>query len=273
MLDQVIAARMDPRPMAFLRIIVGLAALLACVEITSGLHAVARPDGLRVSFLNGLSVLPEAMVPWFLTAWHGAAGLVAIGCCTRRAGVVLMALMSYALLVDQQLYSNHLYLLILEVLFLVLGDAGAAWSIDQWRCGCDKLIAAWPSTLWKLQISIVYFFAAAAKLNESFLSGEVLASYWPAMGPLGFLEGLRTPQVLQPLAIGAVGAEFFLAFALWLRGLRTLAVIVGVGLHAGMILLVAQKDPTGIVVFALASLPPYLLFYYVSSSIQKVRIQ
>jgi len=28
-----------------------------------------------------------------------------------------------------------------------------------------------------------------------------------------------------------------------------------------MILLVSQRDPTGIIVFALASVPPYLLFF------------
>jgi hypothetical protein len=63
------------------------------------------------------------------------------------------------------------------------------------------------------------------------------------------------------MAWASVGAEFFLAFALWLPALRRLAVLVGIGLHLGMILLVSQRDPTGIIVFALASVPPYVLFF------------
>jgi hypothetical protein len=204
--------------------------------------------------------------------WFTGGGLLAAGLATRVAGVVLVGQLGYVLLCDQQTYSNHLYLLTLEVLFLLLGNAGACWSVDAWLsggAGADPHVPAWPVTLWKWQISIVYFFAAAAKLNPNFLSGGILEIYWPATGWLGFLEPLRTPLVLRPLAVASVTAEFFLAFALWLPSLRRLAVIVGIGLHVGMMSLVWQKDPTGIIVFALASLPPYLLFFVESRAAER----
>ena len=250
----------DPLPLAILRIAVGLNAVLCGIETWTNFRAVLQPTGLRVPFAGLPLFSAEWSVP-FMAVWFAAAALLALGCWTRSAGGVLALLMAYVLLVDQQTYSNHLYLLTLEVIFLVLGNAGAAWSVDAWRRGYEEQTPSWLVTLWKIQISIVYFFAAAAKVNATFLSGEVLAIYWPTTGALAFLEPLREPWILGAMAWISVGVEFFLAFALWSRALRRLAGVLGIGLHLGMILLVSQKDPTGIIVFALASLPPYLLFF------------
>jgi len=215
---------------------------------------------LRLPFAFGSIALPQEWLAPFMGIWFVAALFLAAGCFTRIAGSLLACQLMYVLLVDEQTFSNHLYLLALEVLFLILGNAGAIWSVDAWRRDASTC-PAWPMTLWKWQISIVYFFAALAKVNPTFLSGEMLANYWPTSGWLGFLAELRTPQVLQPMAWASVAAEFCLAFALWLPAFRRLAVVVGVALHLGMILLVSQQDPTGIIVFALATVPPYLLFF------------
>lgn len=259
-LSALVAREADPRPVAVLRVVVGLNAMLCGVEAWSNLHGILRPGALRLPFIPGWAAFSDDWLPAFMAVWLGAAALLAAGCWTRVAGALLACQLGYVLLLDEQTYSNHLYLLTLEAIFLVLGNAGAIWSVDAWRCG-PSTCPAWPMTLWKLQISIVYFFAAAAKLNPTFLSGEMLANYWPTGGWLGFLADLRTPQLLQPAAWASVAAEFFLAFALWLPAFRRLAVAVGVCLHLGMIVLVSQKDPTGIIVFALATVPPYLLFF------------
>jgi hypothetical protein len=260
-LDPAEAAKTDPRPLALLRIVVGLNALLCGVETWSNFSAIVRPEGLRIPFAPFLAPLPADWFMPFMVVWFALAALLTLGCWTKTAGAVLASQMAYVLLVDQQTYSNHLYLLTLEVVFLVLGNAGACWSVDAWRRGLTESAPVWPITLWKIQISIVYVFAAAAKVNPGFLSGEVLAIYWPTEGTLSFLRPLREPMVLIPMAWMSVGVELFLALALWSRALRRLAVVLGIGLHLGMILLVSQKDPTGIVVFALATLPPYLLFF------------
>jgi hypothetical protein len=243
-----------------LRVVVGLNAILCGVEVWGNLRGILRPGALRLPFFPDLASLPQEWLTPFMGVWLILAILLTVGCFTRAAGTLLACQLGYVLLLDEQTYSNHLYLLTLEVLFLILGNAGARWSVDALIRG-RSTCPAWPMHLWKLQISIVYFFAALAKLNPTFLSGEMLANYWPTSGWLGFLAGLRTPLVLQPMAWASVGAEFFLAFALWLPALRRLAVLVGIGLHLGMILLVSQRDPTGIIVFALASVPPYVLFF------------
>jgi uncharacterized membrane protein YphA (DoxX/SURF4 family) len=261
-LGRALTAPVDPRPLAILRMVVGGNAVLCGVESWANLRVIADPQGLRVPFVPGLTPVPAEWLTLFMTAWFGAAALLAVGWFTRAAGIALAGLMTYTLLVDQQTYSNHLYLVILETLFLVVGNAGAIWSLDAASGRREaQAVPAGAVSLWQLQISIVYFFAAAAKLNPGFLSGEVLWIYWPTEGALAFLAPLRTREALMPLAVAAVAVEFFLAFALWLPALRRLAVAVGLALHAGMVAMVWQKDPTGIIVFALASLPPYLLFF------------
>ncbi|MCI0685446.1 MAG: HTTM domain-containing protein [Gemmataceae bacterium] len=259
-LTQLAAEAIDPRPVAALRVVVGLNTILCGVESWLNLERILRPEALRLPFAVGLPALPDSWLPAFMAVWMLLAACLIAGCWTRAAAVALACQLGYVLLLDAQSYSNHLYLLTLEIVFLALGNAGAIWSVDAWRRG-PATCPAWPMTLWKWQISIVYFFAAAAKLNPTFLSGQMLANFWPTTGWLDFLAGLRTPAVLQPVAVAAVATEFFLAAALWLPAFRRLAVVVGVGLHLGMGLLVSQKDPTGIIVFALATVPPYVLFF------------
>lgn len=260
-LDSLIAARADPRPLALLRIVVGLNAVLCGFEEWLNLRQILHPDGFRLPYFAGMPSLPLTALPWFMAGWFLAAAFLCIGWFTRTAGTLLAALMIYVLVLDQQTYSNHLYLLILEVFFLVVGNSGAVSAVDARGQAEPRLVPAWPITLWKLQISIMYFYAAVAKLNKEFLEGEVLAMFWPTTGALGFLASWRTPQLLQPLAWLSVALEFFLAGALWLRGLRKLALFLGISLHLGMVLMVSQENPLGIIEFALATLPPYLLFF------------
>jgi len=170
-LSALIAGDMDSRPVAILRVVVGLNAILCGVETWGHLQGISRPGALRLPFFPQLPGLPSEALPPFMGIWFAAALFLAAGCFTRIAGTLLACQLGYVLLLDEQTYSNHLYLLTLEVMLLVFGNAGARWSVDaliRGRSPCP----AWPMHLWKLQISIVYFFAALAKLNPTFFQAK-----------------------------------------------------------------------------------------------------
>lgn len=65
--------------------------------------------------------------------------------------------------------------------------------------------------------------------------------------------------VFQALAIATVVTELFLAAALWIRRLRVLAVVAGVGLHLSI--LIGLSDQTLVLTaFAAACMSTYWLF-------------
>src|SRR5688572_6287434 len=169
-------------------------------------------------------LLPGGSVWAFILVWVLAAMAFVIGWKTRIAGAVLACVIGYSLLLDQQLYSNHLYLLFLIVMLLTIADSGAAISIDA-RQAERASMPGWPIWLLKAQVSIVYIFSAIAKLTPQYLSGEVLTESLKQTGFFTVPMAWRVPVAMKLLAIVAIAMELFVGLGLWSRRLRVVAVI------------------------------------------------
>lgn len=96
--------------------------------------------------------------------------------------------------------------------------------------------AAEQRLLWRTQLTVLYAVAALAKLNETFLGDDVLATALIA-GPL---ELLPPPGVLVALGVALVAAEAALAVLLWVRP-RAALPLAG-ALHASALLAAADPD-------------------------------
>ena len=212
---------------------------------------------LRLPTLIEAPVLPPTAVPAFMALWLLAAVAFTVGLRTRVAGATLTGMAVYLLVLDRQMYSNHLYLLALLSFLLTVAWSGGALSVDALRRGEAGSVDGWPVTLLKIQVSVVYGFAAVSKVNVAFLSGTVIAMYIRD-GPLSLPESWRIFPVLYVLSLVAVAAEAFLAVALWVPGLRAAAFSVGFLLHLGMVILL--RPPYQLAVFALETLALYVLF-------------
>ena len=146
------------------------------------------------------------------------AGLVLLLGRDGRAAYALLLVAGAALAVDLplDLRRQHLVLLIgVALVGAVTADAG------------ERLL------LWRLQLTALYAFAALAKLNETFLSGSVLASA---------LEGGPVPLprlpvlVLVAAGVALVAVEALLAVTPWV--LQRLGLVLAVGLHGSALLVV-----------------------------------
>ena len=258
LIDRLLDVRVHARQLAVARVLIGLGALLMSLEAWRMLTRFLRPAIVRIPFLPWLPVLPSSALPGFLTVWVLAALAFVAGWRTRAAGAVLTVLTAYTLFLDQQTYSNHLYLLVLVLLLLTISDCGAAWSLDA-RHGGRSEVPAWPVLLLKIQVSIVYCFSALAKITPRYLSGEVLALSLKQEGWSAVPEAWRTPAVLAALAAASIVVELFIAFALWSRRLRLSAVVAGIGFHLA-ILAIVDSSRLSLTVFALSVFAAYVLF-------------
>lgn len=246
----------DPAgPLAVVRAIIGLDVALCAADCWFIVRQFYQPGRLRVPFDFGPPPIPEALAVPFVAALAGLGLLLAVGIATRTVALITSVMMFYFLLMDQQTYSNHLYLLAIETGLIGLAWLGPVGPTAQLR------VAAWPVTLLKVQISVVYFFAGASKLTPAFLSGSVLADVWAGQGLVALPVAWQTPVVLQLAAWATVVTEIFLAFALWSRRLRGLAAVLGPAFHLGTLLLVPAPLALGVMIFAIATLAPYGLFF------------
>lgn len=241
------------RPLGLARIIVGAAALIRLVVAAGVLSRLTDPETLRTPYVDWFPEPTTVLVVVILTVWGVAGVLFMLGWKVTLSGSALLAAIAMTLAIDMQAYSNHLYLMAWLVLLMVIADAGAGFSV----IGADRAVVRWPVLLIMVQASIVYGFSALTKLNDSFLSGEVLAGVLSG-GLVPLPDSLRIPAFLAPLAGVVVIVEVFLALFLWMRRFRPAAFVLGLGLHLGITLL--MTDSLELLVFSLEMLALYPLF-------------
>lgn len=252
------SARVRPQAAGVARVAVGAAAILKTVERAPILERLSDPAVLHVPYFAGqpsVSSVPSELV---LAAWVLLATAFMLGLATRLSGSALAILLTAVLLSDQQLYSNHLYLLILLVGLLTMADSGSSLSLDAVRGGTRQVIPVWPLTLIRLQVSIVYLFAGLSKVNAGYLSGSVIAVSLRDEGLLAIPAEWRTFELMAAAALVSIMVELGLSIGLWLPRWRRTAFLAGLGLHVGI---AVWLDPTlPLIVFAFIALSPYVLF-------------
>ena len=244
---------LDPHPLGLTRIGVGVAAVIKSLIILPLLLRLTDPLVLNAPAFDWVPSPTTPLVWTVVGLWCLGGALLALGWRVTISGMVVVGCAIFAMCLDLQAYSNHLYLMTWLVLLLVVADAGAGRSMQR----ATRDVARWAVLLIPLQISILYTFTGLTKLNPDFLSGQVLAGALRG-GLIPFPESLRTPAFLSALAVTAVLVEVFLAFALWLPRYRPVAYLLGGGLHLSITLL--MTDTLELLVFSLLILATYPLF-------------
>ena len=257
-LDDLVRRVSRPEAAGVARVAVGIAAALKALERAPVLDRLADPSVVRIPYVAGqpsVADLPGIVV---LVVWIGLALSFAAGLSARMSGAALTAVLLAVLFSDQQLYSNHLYLLTWLTGLLTVAGPGAAISVDARRGRGSASIPHWPLALLRLQLSVVYLFAALSKVGATYLSGAVVSLSLRRDGPLAIPVDWRTFEVMAAVSIVSILAEIGLAVGLWLPRWRRTAFALGLLVHLGIAL---WFDPTvPLLIFAVITLSPYVLF-------------
>ena len=224
-------------PLTIARAAVSVAAIVELFPLLTVLSRFGEPSILRLPIM-GLPYPGETAAMLLAVVWVASALALTGG--LAGGGYVLACCLSYVVLLDQQTYSNHN--LLLAILAGLLGLSTTARHRDTAVLGL------------KAQLTLVYFFAAASKINFAFLSGVTIAG---SLRPE--FAFLRTPWILVPMAFAAIGSELFVADAIWQPRWRRAAVIAGVGLHIGCIVIMNQTR--ALLMFTITCVSLYPLFW------------
>ena len=257
-LHRLINAEVDARPVALARIAIGVAVLLKLLGSARHLLRLVEPTTIRLPMLAGLPAPTSGLVILLLVLWGVGGICFLLGWRTRSAGVLLTVVFAVQLVLDQQTYSNHLYLLTLVVGWLTVGDSGAALSVDA-RRRPRATVPAWPVFLLQAQASVVYAYAALSKLTPDYLSGLALAPFVPLKAWTALIGLPAAATIVLLMSWAAIPLEGLLAIYLWSPRHRVAAALLGVVLHIGMVAAIYRMR-LDLTVFALVMWGLYLLF-------------
>jgi predicted DCC family thiol-disulfide oxidoreductase YuxK len=251
-LSEAFGRPVDPRPLALTRIGIGVAAGMIGLETWRLLTKVSAPDKLQVPAVAWLPDLSHELIWALFAVWTLLAVALTLGFRARLAAAGLALLAVLAMVLDEQVYSNHLALMAVLCALLALGQPATVWSLDARRRPAVATTPYWPVLLIKVQISTLYGFAALSKLNDVYLSGDVLErSTW------GFMSALGDPTLIA-VAVGGIAVELFLSVGLWSERLQRFAFPLGLCFH--VLILATFAEPLPLIPFAILALSPYVLF-------------
>jgi predicted DCC family thiol-disulfide oxidoreductase YuxK len=244
------------RPIGVMRVIIGSGALLKLILLAPLVFRLADPAFLQAPYWVGVPRLSHASAIALCVVWAVSATAFLLGVRTRVAGAILTMTLGAVLFLDQQLWSNHLYLLTLLVFLVTAADSGASVSFDARRHGIREHVSAGMVMLIGLQLSVVYFYTAVAKVTPAYLSGTVLRwniQWFPWAGHI-------PTRLLVAAAVFSIAVEIFLSIGIWIAAARPFVFVLGAGLHAFTVTSLEPSLRPELSVFALITLSMYLPF-------------
>jgi vitamin K-dependent gamma-carboxylase len=173
-------------------------------------------DVSRNGWNGWLRPLPGAGMTWLFAALAFLAVLIALGLCYRAAACLFFLGYTYAFLLEQSNYQNHLYLFCLLAFLLLFTSPHREFSLDAriFPRVASAAVPAWQLHIFKFQLGLVYFLAGVAKLQPEWLSGGPMRQNLVGSPGLPFLgDGIRSAASIVFLTYAGVCIDTFCVFS------------------------------------------------------------
>ena len=184
-------------------------------------------DLLFPYFSLEVAPLPAPWLHWLWAACMACALLVALGALYRLAIWGFNAIFVYFFLLDQALYLNHFYMIILFGVLLGCVDAHRCWSVDRrlarkfhrfasrGRAVGPREVAVWQVWVLRFQVEVILIFAGLVKVEVDWLRGEPLRQWmlerpWSPLSALFELHWVTLAAPVLVIVLHVVGAPLLL---------------------------------------------------------------
>ncbi len=187
------------------------------------------------SFIRGLEPLSgNGMYIVFALLMLTAIGIT-IGLLYRVCTGLHLLLFTYVELLDKTLYLNHYYLVTLLLFWMLWVPAHHWFSIDSMLFTQIRstVCSWWHIGVFKLQLSIVYFFAGLAKVNGDWLlRAQPLATWLPGLYELPIIGSwLHLKSVAFLFSWAGCLYDLTIWIFLWIKKTRPIAYVFVIGFH------------------------------------------
>ncbi|MEM8523118.1 MAG: HTTM domain-containing protein [Bacteroidota bacterium] len=187
------------------------------------------------SFFSWLQPLEGNGMYWVFSLLIISSIGILIGLFYRFNTILFFLLFLYVELLDKTYYLNHYYLVTTLCFWLILVPANRQYALDVLLFPKIKSTTCtnWHILIFKVQLSIVYFFAGLAKVNSDWLfRAQPLATWLPGRYDLPILGSwLHLKWVAFFFSWAGCIYDLTIWIFLWLKKTRTLAYIAVLGFH------------------------------------------
>jgi hypothetical protein len=261
--------KIDNAPLIAFRIMLGTLLACHCIYYMLGgsMYKVYIKPKFTIGFIGfeWLQPLPGNGMYWYFSIMALFAVFVAIGFMYRYSLAAFTLLFAGIYFMQKTVYNNHHYLLVLLCVIMLFLPAANYASVDSRLNPKIKRYSMpqWCALVLITQMTIVYFFAAIAKLYPDWLNGTfpgILVSRFH-IRHLAFI--LQNHYFHLFIAIGGFFFDLLVVPALLMKKTRNLAAVASVGFHTFNWIIL------NIGIFPFLALS-YLVFFYPPDSVRKL---
>jgi len=159
-----------------------------------------------------------------------------LGFLYRISTSLFFLLFSYVELLDKAFYLNHYYLVSILTFWMILVPAHHWYSLDVKLFPKIKSTACanWHILIFKVQLSIVYFFAGLAKVNPDWLfRAQPMATWLPGKYELPILgKWVHFKETAFLFSWAGCAYDLFIWLFLWIKKTRKVAYLFVIIFHA-----------------------------------------
>lgn len=236
-ITQLIFKEASIAPLVIFRIVIGCVLLYGTIRTgyNGWIKTLYVDPTFHFPFIQGISPLSEiGMYTCFLILAISAIGII-IGGFYRISTASYFLIFTYIELIDKTYYLNHYYLVSLLTFWLLFVPANRWYSIDAYRNPeiASRRCLNWHTLIFKLQISMVYFFAGIAKINPDWLlKAQPMATWLPGKYELPLLgKILHLKEVAFLFSWMGCIYDVTIWIFLWIRKTRWLAYVAVIVFH------------------------------------------
>lgn len=181
----------------------------------------------RFPFFEWIPVFNDTILKILFIAGILISILFTLGLFYKVSSKILLILYLYIYFIDQSYWNNHYYLFSIFALFFAFTNAHNSISIDSFRKNLNNQINNWEILIFKIQITIVYFYGGISKLSNpewlNFAAPKALYSNYFHKIDYEITETALN-SLGQFIGYGGLFFDLFIGIFLWINN-KTLRVI------------------------------------------------
>lgn len=181
-----------------------------------------------------LQPLPGSGMYYYYSVMALCGAAIAIGFYYRFSLSVFTILWTLSYWMQKSHYNNHYYLLILLCLFMLIVPAHAYASLDARRKNAvvGMTCPRWCLSIFKIQLWIVFTYAALNKLYPGWLEGDFIALSFAGKRNYPIIGELLQGEVLQTTVVyGGILFDLLVVYLLLWKRTRWFGFILSLGFH------------------------------------------